>query len=84
VDVQVTSKEAGNIFYAAEHPSLHVRFTNRQDAPAKLTISWDVTDFHGKTTSHSQKVTVPGKGTNGGAAEAWIRWRNRCWAISMR
>jgi len=72
IDVQVTSKEAGHIFYAAENPSLQVSFSNRQESPAKLALNWEVTDFYGKTSSHSQKVEVPAKGTNGGLAEAQI------------
>ena len=72
VDVELTSKEAGNIFYAADNPSFHVRLANQRDTPASYDMSLEVSDFHGKTSSLTQKLAAPGKGSNGGVVETDI------------
>jgi hypothetical protein len=69
VDVQVTAKEKGSVFYEADDPALTLRFTNHQDKAVKLGVTVDIKDFYGRKTEQKLKVDVPGKKDNEGVSE---------------
>ena len=68
VDVQMVSKEPGNIFTAPESPELSVRLTNALDTQTDLELSWEAVSFAGEKMRKSTTVAVPAKMENGGVA----------------
>ena len=63
IDVEVTAKEKGNIFYAADDPAFEVRLVNHLDTPSKVTLSCDITDFYGRKSQRTLALAVPAKGS---------------------
>ena len=61
VQVQVTSMQPGNIFYAAERPSLRARMRNAAEKAFSGTLAYEVTDFYGAAQKKSMSFTVPPK-----------------------
>ena len=72
VDVQLSAKEKGNIFYAAGAPALQVRLTNHRKTPAKVTVTCDITDFSGKKAQRKLSLDVPAAGDQEGVTEGRI------------
>lgn len=72
VDVQVSAKQKGNIFYAADKPAFNLRLVNHADQAIKVEVTCDIKDYYGKKTTQSLRVEAPGKDKNGGVAEGTL------------
>ena len=72
VDVRISAREKGNIFYAAKDPAFEVRLVNCQDTTSKVTVTCDVTGFDGKKTQRTLALDVAARGEEPGVAEGRI------------
>ncbi len=72
IDVTVSSRVKGNVFYAAEQPAFDVELVNQKDAPTTVTLVCEIVDFDGNKTERRVVVAVPGSGRGGGRAQAQI------------
>ena len=59
VQVRVRSRQIGNVFYRAEHPSLQLEMRNREAQAFRGKLSWRVTDYYGKAMTGASPITVP-------------------------
>jgi len=72
VDVQISAREKGNIFYAAKDPAFEVRLLNHQDTPSKVTVTCDIAGLDGEKTQRTLALDVPAGGEQPGTAEGRI------------
>jgi len=58
VRVRVRSRQAGHVFYENERPALYVEMAAQRGEPFVGTLTWQVTDFYGRTTEGRREVAV--------------------------